>query len=70
MGKIKFSFYFKLVIASIPEITRPDLKLYFLASMNSRDVLKHCLDSFRHALSDAKDSRSLSSYVFKSFQKL
>ena len=22
MGKIKFSFYFKLVIASIPEITR------------------------------------------------
>ncbi len=30
MGKIKFSFYFKLVIASIPEITRPDFEALFL----------------------------------------
>ena len=30
MDKIKFSFYFKLVIASIPEITRPDFEALFL----------------------------------------
>ena len=34
--------------------------------MNSRDILEHCLDSSRHALSDAKDSRPL--YV-QEFQK-
>ena len=26
MGKIQFSFYLKLTIASIPEITRPDFE--------------------------------------------
>ena len=31
MGKIKFYFYFKLAIASIPEITRPDFKALFLS---------------------------------------
>ena len=30
MGKIKFSFYFKLVIASIPEIMIPDFGALFL----------------------------------------
>ena len=30
MGKILFSFYLKLVIASIPEITRPDFEALFL----------------------------------------
>ena len=43
---------------------RPDFEALFL---NCRDVLKPCLDSSKHALSDAKDSRSLSSYMFKIF---
>ena len=30
MGKINFSFYFKLVIASIPELMRPDFEALFL----------------------------------------
>ena len=30
MGKIKFSFYFKLVIAPIPDITRPNFEALFL----------------------------------------
>ena len=51
-------------LAFLPVLRYQDLtlKLYSLASMKSREVLKHCLDSSRHALPDAIDSWSASSY--------